>query len=286
MNPVSSCLPNADPWLAHTVRIASITDEIQDVATYRLEFEDSAVADAYSFLPGQFNMLYLPGVGEAAISISSDPRQRGVLDHTVRVAGSVTGELAQLQEGATFGLRGPFGSAWPIDECLGGDVVIVTGGIGLAPLRPAIYELLNRKDECGQLTLLYGAREPSGLLYTNEFDDWRQRGFEVAVTVDRGTDAWKGNVGVVPQLLDRMPLEHPEQTTVLCCGPEVMMWFAARSALGRGVPAERIWVSLERNMNCAIGLCGHCQFGPSFICKDGPVLRYDLVAPLLRVEGF
>ncbi len=286
MNPASSCLPNADPWLSHTVRIASITSEIQDVATYRLEFVDAAIADSFSFLPGQFNMLYLPGVGEAAISISSDPRQRGVLDHTVRVAGNVTGELARLRDGATFGLRGPFGSHWPIDECLGGDVVIVTGGIGLAPLRPAIYELLSRKDECGQLALLYGAREPAGLLYTNEFDDWRQRGFEVAVTVDRGTDGWTGNVGVVPQLLDRMPLQNPEQTTVLCCGPEVMMWFAARSALGRGVPAERIWVSLERNMNCAIGLCGHCQFGPAFICREGPVLRYDQVAPLLRVEGF
>ena len=286
MNPISPCLPSADPWLAHTVRIASITDEIQDVATYRLEFVDTGIAESYSFLPGQFNMLYLPGVGEAAISISSDPRQRGVLDHTVRVAGNVTGELARLKEGATFGLRGPFGSVWPIDECLGGDVVIVTGGIGLAPLRPTIYELLNRKDECGQLTLLYGAREPSGLLYTNEFDDWRQRGFDVSVTVDRGTGAWKGKVGVVPQLLDRMPLENPERTSVLCCGPEVMMWFAARSAQGRGVPADRIWVSLERNMNCAIGLCGHCQFGPSFVCKDGPVLRYDQVAPLLRVEGF
>jgi NAD(P)H-flavin reductase len=281
-----TCTPSLDPWLAHTVRIVDITDEIQDVATYHLEFVDESVGKSFTFRPGQFNMLYLPGVGEAAISISSDPARRGTLDHTVRFAGNVTGELARLGDGATFGLRGPFGSAWPIEECLGGDVIIVTGGIGLAPLRPAIYELLNRKTEFGQLTLLYGARNPFGMLYTDEYDDWKSRGLDVNTTVDRASPGWDGNVGVVPQLLDRMPLSDPATTTVLCCGPEVMMWYTARSALGRGVPAERIWVSLERNMNCAIGLCGHCQFGPTFVCKDGPVVRYDRVASLLHVDGF
>lgn len=286
MTSLPGCTSAVDPWLAHTVRIADITDEIEGVATYHLEFADAGVGESFEFRPGQFNMLYLPGVGEAAISISSDPAQRGTLDHTVRVAGNVTGELARAGVGATFGLRGPFGSAWPIDECLGGDVIIVTGGIGLAPLRPAIYELLNRKNEVGQVTLLYGARLPSGLLYTNEYDDWQSRGLDVNTTVDRTDPGWQGNVGVVPQLLDRMPIDDPENTTVLCCGPEVMMWYTARSALGRGIPTERIWVSLERNMNCAIGLCGHCQFGPTFVCKDGPVVRYDKVASLLRVEAF
>lgn len=285
MTVLPACTPANDPWLTHTVRIVEITDEIEGVATYHLEFTDASVGESFSFRPGQFNMLYLPGAGEAAISISSDPTQKGTLDHTVRIAGNVTGELARAGAGATFGLRGPFGSSWPIEECRGGDVIIVTGGIGLAPLRPAIYELLNRYDEFGSLTLLYGARNPFGLLYTEEYSDWQKRGLDVNTTVDRTSPGWKGNVGVVPQLLDRMPLDDPENTTVLCCGPEVMMWYTARSALGRGVPAERIWVSLERNMNCAIGLCGHCQFGPTFVCKDGPVVRYDKVAQFLRVEG-
>ncbi|MCA9077519.1 MAG: FAD/NAD(P)-binding protein [Planctomycetaceae bacterium] len=275
-----------DPWLAHTVRIVSITDEVEGVATYHLEFADADTADSYSFLPGQFNMLYLPGVGEAAISISSDPSAQGTLDHTVRIAGNVTGELARTDVGSTFGLRGPFGSSWPIDDCAGGDVVIVTGGIGLAPLRPAIYEFLNRKSEFGHITLLYGARNPFGMLYTSEYDDWQLRGLNVNTTVDRSSQAWQGNVGVVTQLLDRMPVPDPKKTSVLCCGPEVMMWYTARSALGRRIPKDRIWVSLERNMNCAIGLCGHCQFGPTFVCKDGPVIRYDRVASLLKVEGF
>ncbi|NQV24589.1 MAG: FAD/NAD(P)-binding protein [Rhodopirellula sp.] len=286
MNPFPSCSPNLEPWLTHTVRIAEITREIENVATYHLEFQDQAVAESFAFRAGQFNMLYLPGVGESAISISSDPAQRGTLDHTVRIAGNVTGELARLDAGATFGLRGPFGSAWPIDECRGQDVIIVTGGIGLAPLRPAIYELLNRRAEFGNLTLLYGARDPAGLLYTNQYDTWRSRGLEVATTVDRASAGWSGNVGVVPQLLDRMKLDNPAQTRVLCCGPEVMMWYTARAALGRGVPGNQIYVSLERNMNCAIGLCGHCQFGPTFVCKDGPVVKYDQVADFLRVEGF
>ncbi|MBI1309821.1 Ni/Fe hydrogenase subunit gamma [bacterium] len=286
MSSTSTGLPNLDPWLAYTVRIAAVTHEIDDVSTYHLKFTDQAVADTFSFQPGQFNMLYLPGVGEAAISISSDPAKHAMLDHTVRIAGNVTRTLANLEVGATFGLRGPFGSAWPVDACCDRDVIIVTGGIGLAPLRPAIYELLNRASEFGQLTLLYGARESAGLLYTGEFDEWRSRGLDIHTTVDRASGGWTGNVGVVPQLLDRLPLNDPQNTTVLCCGPEVMMWYTARSALGRGIPQERVYVSLERNMNCAIGLCGHCQFGPTFVCKDGPVVRYDCVADFLRVEGF
>lgn len=285
MTLIPTC-PVLDPWLTHTVRIADITGEIHDVSTYHLEFADPSVGDSFTFRPGQFNMLYLPGVGEAAISISSDPAQPGTIDHTVRIAGNVTSGLGQLGNGATFGLRGPFGSAWPIDECRGGDVIIVTGGIGLAPLRPAIYEFLNRSSEFGKLTLLYGARNPLGMLYTADYAEWVDRGLDVNTTVDRASPGWDSNVGVVLQLLDRMPLSAPENTTILCCGPEVMMWYTARSALGRGVPADRIWVSLERNMNCAIGLCGHCQFGPTFVCKDGPVVRYDRVASLLRVEGF
>jgi len=274
-----------DPWSTRTAQIKEIVREIDGVATYELGFQDQSEGLEFTFHPGQFNMLYVPGVGEAAISISSDPNRRSTLSHTVRVAGNVTGQLARMEVGATIGLRGPFGTGWPIEECRGGEVIIVTGGIGLAPLRPVIYELIARQREFGQVTLLYGARSPSGLLYTQEFDAWREAGINIQTTVDRASSDWSGNVGVVTQLFDRMKLEAPSQAAVLTCGPEVMMWFAARSARAQNIPIDRIWISLERNMNCAIGLCGHCQFGSTFVCKDGPVVRYDKVAPLLKVEG-
>ena len=283
ISPVSACLP-ANPWLAATARVHSVRDETPGVATYDLIFDDPALADGYRFRPGQFNMLYLPGVGEVAISISGNPQDLSTVPHTIRAAGNVTHALARWGAGAAIGVRGPFGSSWPMDQCRGKDVLLVAGGIGLAPLRPAIYELLSRRDQFGELTLLYGAREPDGLLYRDEFDDWSNAGLDVQTTVDRAHVAWTGNVGVVTLLLDRLPLTRPDDTLLLTCGPEVMMWYTVHAALRRGLAPQSVYVSLERNMNCAIGLCGHCQFGPEFLCKDGPVFRYDRVAPILKVD--
>lgn len=273
-----------NPWLSRPVRIRRITAETPGVATYDLEFEDAQVAAGYTFGPGQFNMLYLPGLGEIAISISGDCGQRVSVPHTIRRAGNVTQALAQLPEGATIGLRGPFGSQWPVEETQDRDVVFVAGGIGLAPLRPAILHLIARRTESQNITVLIGARDPSGLLYAREYDDWRSRGVNVQVTVDRPNDQWSGNIGMVTTLLNRIALPRPEDTVLMTCGPEVMMWYTVKSALTRGVPSRAVFVSLERNMNCAIGLCGHCQFGPEFLCKDGPVFPYDRVASILKVE--
>ncbi|RMG35765.1 MAG: Ni/Fe hydrogenase subunit gamma [Planctomycetota bacterium] len=272
-----------DPWKSFPARIARIRPEVPGVATFELVFEDAAVQRDFVFLPGQFNMLYVPGVGESAISISGDPVDRSCVPHTVREAGNVTHALSRLRPGATIGVRGPFGSSWPLEECRGCDVVVVAGGIGLAPLRPAVHELLRREGD-GTLTLLYGARVPSGLLYRDQFDQWRAQGCDVRLTVDRAEPGWSGEVGVVTLLLDRLPIPRPERTVLLTCGPEVMMWYTVQSALRRGIAVERIYVSLERNMNCAVGLCGHCQLGPEFICKDGPVLRFDRVSPFLKVH--
>ena len=280
---VSAC-QSANPWLAYTARIQSVRDETPGVATYDLVFDDPVLADGFTFQPGQFNMLYLPGVGEVAISISGDPVDFSSVPHTIREAGHVTQALARLGEGATIGVRGPFGSSWPMDECRGKDVLLVAGGIGLAPLRPAVYELLANRDQFGELTLLYGSRSPDGLLYPDEYDTWRDAGLDVQTTVDRAHVAWTGNVGVVTVLLDRLPLSRPDETLLLTCGPEIMMWHTIQAALRRGLPREAVYVSLERNMNCAIGLCGHCQFGPEFLCKDGPVFRYDRVASILKVD--
>lgn len=273
------------PWMTHTVTISAIRDEMDGVATYDLSFQDETARAAYRFAPGQFNMLYLPGAGEIAISISDDPMRTNRWAHTIRVAGNVTRTLASMKVGQTLGLRGPFGTSWPMAQCIGRDVVLVTGGIGLAPLRPVIYTLLNDRRQFGRLNLLYGARSPDTLLYEREYDDWSQRGMIVQTTVDRSHPDWLGNVGVVTILLEQLRTFDPSNTVLLCCGPEVMMRFSVMTALNRGLSPQQIWVSMERNMQCAVGLCGHCQLGPAFVCKDGPIVRYDRIAPYMNVEG-
>lgn len=273
-----------NPWQTHQVVIRDITPELEGVATYHLAFRDSAVAECYRFAPGQFNMLYLPGAGEIPISLSADPRATASWAHTVRVAGNVTRSLARLQPGESLGLRGPFGTSWPLRECQGRDVLLVAGGIGLAPLRPAIYELLHHADAYGRLHLLYGARSPDTLLYASEYAAWASGGLAMQTTVDRSAPGWSGNVGVVPLLLDRIADIAMRDAILLACGPEVMMRFTVQAALQRGITPDRIWISLERNMQCAVGLCGHCQLGPEFLCKDGPVFRYDRIASFLNVE--
>ncbi|QDU98873.1 FAD/NAD(P)-binding protein [Lignipirellula cremea] len=274
-----------NPWIAHPATICSIRPETPGVATYELAFNDPDRQSRYRFLPGQFNMLYLPGFGESAISISSDPEEPSRLLHTVRVAGNVTGALARTHPGETIGVRGPFGSAWPVAEIRNSDVVIACGGIGLAPLRPVIYHLLRRRHEYGRMTLLYGARSPQDLLFADEWNHWRSEGLEMEVTVDRGDADWKGQIGVLPALFSRLDLA-PERTTVLTCGPEIMMRFVISEALLRNISARRIYLSMERNMNCAMGFCGRCQLGPAFVCKDGPVFTCEQMQPYLHLEEF
>jgi NAD(P)H-flavin reductase len=262
--------------------VSAITPETPGVATYDLVFDDPATK--YSFGPGQFNMLYVPGVGEVAISISSDPAEPVPLRHTIRVVGTVTRAIERLRAGDRIGVRGPFGTAWPVEQCRGQDVIVAAGGLGLAPLRPAIYHLIRHRADYGRVTVLYGARTPADLLYPTEYEQWRARGLDVQATVDVGSAEWRGSIGFVTALLAKLPLD-PAQTAVFTCGPEVMMRFIASGAAGRGIVGERVFVSLERNMNCAVGLCGHCQFGPTFVCKDGPVFPFTQVRRLLLVEN-
>ena len=285
MSPWSSpsSIQRANPWHTQTVRIDDIVQEAEGIATYRLTHLPTDNQD-YRFIPGQFNMLYLPGVGESAISMSGDPEESLCWIHTVRVAGNVTRTLAGLEIGQTLGLRGPFGTGWPVDTLLGQDVVVVAGGLGLAPLRPLLYYFTKHREQFGSIRVICGARTPDGLLFQTEYAGWKQQGLDIQLTVDRPTPDWTGQIGVVTLLIDRMNLTRPAATSLVTCGPEVMMKYAALSAIKRGIPAENIWVSLERNMQCAAGLCGHCQLGPEFICKDGPVLRYDRVGHFLFVE--
>jgi len=255
--------------------------ETHDTCTLELEPLDT---DGMAFRPGQFNMLYVFGIGEVPISISGDPAQPDRLVHTIRAVGPVSTALCARKAGDVIGVRGPFGSAWPVEAAEGYDVVVMAGGIGLAPLRPAIYHLLQHRGHYGNLVLLYGARTPRDLLYVRELERWRGRfDVQVEVTVDHAGAGWFGHVGVVTTLLPRAHFD-PEETIAFVCGPEIMMRFAAKALMERGVAPERIYLSMERNMKCAIGLCGHCQFGPVFICKDGPVFDFARVARLLTIR--
>jgi NAD(P)H-flavin reductase len=277
--------------VTHTgTRIAAIrrvVHETPDTATYWLAFDDPTDRREYRFAPGQFNMLYLFGAGEVPISISSDPGRPQRLAHTVRATGRVTNLFPKLVPGDRLALRGPFGRPWPVREAMGGDLLIVAGGLGLAPVRPAIYESFRHRNEFGRVVVLVGARSPEHMLYRQELDAWGQwmrgRGVEVGLTVDVADEAWPYGEGVVTTLFERASID-PSHTTAFVCGPEIMMRFAARALLDQLVPPSRIYLSLERNMQCAVRLCGHCQFGPKFVCSDGPVFPYDEIAPLLEVS--
>lgn len=278
-----SSFPN--PWRSFAASIERIRAEIPSVFTFQLRFHDPEMEKGFRFRPGQFNMIYLPGCGEVAISLSgSSELHEGTITHTIRAVGRVTQAMESLRVGDTLGIRGPYGSAWPIEQCEDRDVVIVSGGLGLAPLRPLIYQLLSQRLRYRRLVLLHGARSPDLILYREELESWEKSGMMVQQTVDQPDESWTGQVGVVPLLIDRLHDLHPENTTVVMCGPEVMMHYSALSVQRLGIPVESIWLSLERNMQCAVGLCGHCQLGPHFVCKQGPVFRYDAVADLLKVR--
>ena len=271
--------------LPRLATIQAVKPEAYGISTFSMSFVDPTERAAYRFQPGQFNMLYLPGYGEVAISVSSDPATPQMLGHTVRYAGSVTRAIGRLKPGDTLGVRGPYGSHWPLNSKAGTNLVIVAGGIGLAPLRPVVLSVLSRRDYYGRVLLLYGARTPADLLYTGEFDRWREGGIDVHVTVDLADEHWRGQVGVVPQLFYRIRVDH-KNTVVLTCGPEIMMRFVIYEALARRIPKEAIYLSMERNMKCAVGFCGHCQFGPTFICRQGPVLNFAAIEPFFGKEDF
>tara|TARA_R110002073_G_scaffold321416_3_gene497515 strand:+ start:7755 stop:8669 length:915 start_codon:yes stop_codon:yes gene_type:complete len=272
-----------NPWQVDAAVVTEIRDETPGVATFQFAWVDKNVTSRVAAQPGQFNMLYMPGLGEVAISVSDSQIRADQVVHTIREVGNVTGAMFRLAVGDTIGVRGPFGSAWPLDHCVGHDVVLVCGGIGLAPMRTLVNELIRRRDQYGELNLLIGARTPLDLLYQSEYPQWNSRGINVHTTVDRATATWSGNIGVVILLLERLKLRDPAQTLLMTCGPEVMMKYTIQTAISRGLTYDHIWLSLERNMNCAVGTCGHCQFGPHFLCKDGPVLRFDQVQALMEV---
>ena len=268
-----------DPMLPQPFLVRRVRRETPD--TFTVEIEPANAGKIFKFAPGQFNMLYVFGIGEIAISICADPRGK-LLMHTTRVVGTVTKAMRRLRRGDMLGVRGPFGSCWPIEQAAGHDVVLIAGGIGLAPLRGALSQLLRRRNKPGKIVLLYGVRTPEDMLYRHELERWRSAGLQIFATADRATGSWPGHVGVVTTLIPRAPFD-PVNTVAMVCGPEVMMRYTVLELQKRGISEKSIFLSMERNMKCAVGFCGHCQFGPEFICKDGPVFRYDRVKKWLEI---
>lgn len=266
------------PYLPTPMTIARAVREVEDVVTFTFD-----VPGGFAFRPGQFNMLYAHPAGEVPISISGDAAEPERLVHTIRSVGSVTRAMTALGEGSSLGVRGPYGTPWPLDEARGRDVLVVAGGLGLAPLRSAILHVLARRADYGRVTILAGARSPSQLLFRDDLARWRGRfDCRLEAIVDHAGRDWFGGVGALTKLVGDVPV-GPE-TAVFVCGPEIMMRFVVRELERRGVPGSSMWLAMERNMKCGVGLCGHCQLGPFFVCKDGPVHRFDGLAPLFSVR--
>lgn len=267
---------DARPMVPEPYRVVERREETRDTITLALTSAGSV--PTVHFLPGQFSMLYVFGIGEVPISISGDPDRTDRLVHTTRAVGAVSRAICALKPGDMIGYRGPFGSPWPLEHAGTRDLLFMAGGIGLAPLRPAIYYALHHADRFGKINILIGARTPADLLFTDEYNAWRELGANVLVTVDAASAVWTGNVGVVTRLVPQLTLKGRRQTTMIC-GPEIMMRFSVHALRDAGVADADIHMTMERNMKCAIGLCGHCQYGSDFVCEEGPVF------PLSRISS-
>jgi len=279
----TTAISPAQPMLPYWAEIDDIQSEAPGVSTLWLRFVKSSLQDGYRFKAGQFNLISVPGVGECALSISSSPEESSRIAHTVRFSGNVTSAISQLRVGDQIGVRGPFGTHWPLENYEDQDIVIAAGGIGLPPIRPIIYQIMNHREKYKRVIVLYGARTPQDLQFTREYKEWEKADIELMVTVDRADENWKGLVGVVPILFYKLRVD-PHSSVIFTCGPEIMIRFVIFEALARRIPADRIYVSMERNMKCGLGFCGHCQYGPLFVCKDGPVFTYKQVEPYVNVE--
>jgi len=272
------------PYTIYPARITARRTETAGIYTFTMRFVDNNVRRAYSFKAGQFNMLYAFGVGEVPISIVSDPADLESLEHTIRIAGRVTGVMAGWKVGDVVGVRGPYGNGWPVDEARGRDVVIITGGLGCAPVVGFINYIFRRRDQYGELHILHGVKTPNDLLYRERFDEWRRAPrTKVYLTTDQPDKSWHYKIGVVTELFDELTV--PPSSIVMMCGPEVMMRFAAHALRYKGIADEAIYLSMERRMECAVGLCGHCQYREHFVCKDGPVFSYRTVRELFGISG-
>jgi len=272
-----------NPYLPREAEIVGRSEESPDTFSLHLRLTDG---QPYDFAPGQFNMLYLYGAGEVPISIVADDRDSGVLTHTVRALGRVTNGLSKLHVGDRIGLRGPYGRGWPMSRAQGHDLLVVTGGLGCAPSVSIIHHVLAHRERFGQLSILQGVKHTDDLIWRDQYDTWAGLpDIQVLLAADVAQPGWHGHVGLVTALFEHLQFE-PADTLAMLCGPEVMMRAAAEQLHLRGIAADDIYISMERNMQCAVGHCGHCQMGAHFVCRDGPVFAWPAVRALLGVRGF
>jgi len=275
-----------NPYQPHEAIILSRIQEAPKLFTLRLEFSDSRLQDSYEFEPGQFNMLYLYGVGEIPISIVSDPESSQIIDHTIRVVGRVSKGMSDLKVGDRIGLRGPFGRGWPVIDAKHKDVVIVTGGLGCAPVVSVINYIEQRREDFGRLNIVQGVKHTVDFIWKDRYDSWRELdNTRVLLAADVGEAIWPWSIGPVTTLFDQLEFD-PDNVVVMMCGPEGMMHVVCDHMLDKQVAASQLFLSMERNMQCAVGHCGHCQYGSQFICKDGPVFSYDKIRHLFNTKGF
>lgn len=275
-----------NPYQPHEAIILERIQEAPGLFTLRLKLTEQKLQDAYEFEPGQFNMLYLYGVGEVAISIVSDPVDSQIIDHTIRVVGRVTRGIANLKRGDRIGLRGPFGRGWPMLKSRHKDIVIVTGGLGCAPVVSVINYVEQRREQYGRLNIVQGVKHSADFIWKRRYDQWRKLPqTKVLLAADVGEALWPWHVGPVTSLFDQLEFD-PDNVAVMVCGPEGMMRVVCDHMRDKNVSASQIFLSMERNMQCAVGHCGHCQYGSQFICKDGPVFSYDQIRDLFGVKGF
>lgn len=273
-----------NPYLPKRAVVVEKVQETHTVFTLRLVLEDNKLHDTYEFAPGQFNMLYLFGVGEIPISIVSDPKDPGMLDHTIRAVGRVSRGLAKLKPGDSLGLRGPYGSAWPLAEAKQKDVLIITGGLGCAPVVSVVNYIIKRRADYGKLTIMQGVKLPADLIWREQYERWvSEENTDVYLAANQSEKNWPWHVGLVTELFDQIHISA--QTVVMMCGPEGMMRACVHELLLRKLPEQNIYLSMERNMQCAMGHCGHCQYGHLYVCKNGPVFNYTQLKPYFAQPG-
>ena len=275
-----------NPYLPHEAKIVERIQESPSLFTLRMQFTDPEIHNSFSFEPGQFNMLYLHGVGEVPISIVSDPLDEHLLDHTIRNVGRVTNGIAMLKEGDSLGVRGPFGRGWPLVQAEQKDVVFVTGGLGCAPVVSVINYMMRRRERFGSMNIVQGVKHSSDFIWKARYDEWREApDTKVLLAADAGEALWPWHVGPVTGLFNDLEFDK-DRVIVMMCGPEGMMRVVIKYMLEQDVRASDIWLSMERDMHCGVGHCGHCQYADKFVCRDGPVFCFDEIKDLFGVKGF
>ncbi len=271
-----------DLFLPSVATILSQKEDTPDTRSYRLRFRDPDEHDAFSFRPGQFLELSVFGVGEAPFCLASSPTRKDAIEVTVKRTGKVTDALFALGPGDEVGIRGPCGNGFDVDAAAGSDLLFVAGGIGLPPLRGLIWNVLDQRDRFGDVTILYGARTPTDLVYKEELKQWEEEdGVTLHVTVDQGEAGWSGNVGMVPTLFNLVDLQSAS-TLAYVCGPPIMIKFVVQDLLMRGFAEERVISTLERMMQCGVGKCNHCSIGHLLVCRDGPVFNYRQIREMVE----